>query len=80
MLLHIFYITTYFVTTSKKGIASTELSRKLGLGQKTCRYFKRKVMKAMQSIDNHPLTGKVDIDEFFVVGYEEGKKVAVKKS
>jgi hypothetical protein len=62
------------VATGKKGIASTELSRKLGLGQKTCRYFKRKVMKAMQSSNNNQLTGRVDVDEFFVGGQEEGKK------
>jgi hypothetical protein len=68
-----FYI-VYFVATSKKGIASTELSRKLGLGQKTCWYFKRKVMKAMQSSDNYLLTGKIDVDEFFVGGQEKGKK------
>jgi hypothetical protein len=68
-----FYI-VYFVATSKKGIASTELSRKLGLGQKTCWYFKRKVMQAMKSSDNYPLTGKVDVDEFFVGGQEKGKK------
>jgi transposase-like protein len=68
-----FYI-VYFVATSKKGIASTELSRKLGLGQKTCWYFKRKVMQAMKISDNYPLTGKVDVDEFFVGGQEEGKK------
>jgi transposase-like protein len=68
-----FYI-VYFVSTSKKGISSCELSRKLGLGQKTCWYFKRKVMKAMKSSDNYLLTGDVEIDEFFVGGQEEGKK------
>jgi transposase-like protein len=72
-LLKAFYI-VYLVATSRKGIASTELSRKLGLRQKTCWYFKRKVMKAMASSGNHLLTGKVDVDEFFVGGQEEGKK------
>jgi hypothetical protein len=72
-LLKAFYI-VYFISTSKKGIASTELSRKLGLGQKTCWYFKRKVMQAMKSSGNYPLTGNIDIDEFFVGGQEEGKK------
>lgn len=43
-----FYI-VYFVSTNKKGITSTELSRKLSLRQKTCWAFKRKVMKAMKS-------------------------------
>jgi hypothetical protein len=43
-----FYI-VYFVATNKKGITSTELSRKLELRQKTCWSFKRKVMKAMKA-------------------------------
>jgi len=72
-LLKAFYI-VYFVSTNKKGISSMELSRKLGLRQKTCWYFKRKVMKAMKSSDNYPLEGNVDVDEFFVGGQEEGKK------
>ena len=61
-----------FVSTSKKGIYSTELSRKLGLRQKTCWYFKRKVMRTMESSDKYPLEGNVD--EFFEVGQEDGKK------
>ena len=72
-LLKAFYI-VYFVSTSKKGISSTELSRKLGLRQKTCWYFKRKVMKAMESNGNYPLEGNVDVDEFFVGRQESGKK------
>ena len=39
-LLKAFYI-VYFVSTNKKGITSTELSRKLDLRQKTCWAFKR---------------------------------------
>jgi len=73
-----FYI-VYFVATSKKGISSTELSRKLWLRQKTCWYFKRKVMKAMESSGNHLLHGNVDVDEFFVGGQEDGKKGRGKK-
>jgi tRNA(Ile2) C34 agmatinyltransferase TiaS len=40
-ILKAFYI-VYFVATTKKGIASTELSRKLNLRQKTCWKFKTK--------------------------------------
>ena len=72
-LLKAFYI-VYFVSTNKKGISSMELSRKLELRQKTCWYFKRKVMKAMESSGKQPLTGNVDVDEFFVGGQETGKK------
>lgn len=68
-----FYI-VYFVSTNKKGITSTELSRKLELRQKTCWMFKRKVMKAMESSGNFLLEGKVEVDEMVVGGQEEGVK------
>jgi transposase-like protein len=66
-----FYI-VYFVSTNKKGITSTELARKLGLRQKTCWAFKRKVMKAMKSSGNHPITGTAEVDETVFGGQEEG--------
>lgn len=62
----------YYVSTNKKGIASTELSRKLELRQKTCWSFKHKVMQAMKSGGDNPLTGKVEIDEFVVGQQEQG--------
>src|SRR5690606_6436257 len=54
-LLKAFYI-VYYVSTSKNGISSTELSKKLVLRQKTSWVFKQKVMKAMASGGNHPST------------------------
>lgn len=70
-ILKAFYI-VYYVSTSRKGISSTELSRKLGLRQKTCWLFKRKVMKAMESSGNHKITEKAEVDETVVGGQEEG--------
>jgi transposase-like protein len=70
-ILKAFYI-VYYVSTSKKGIASTELSRKLGLRQKTCWLFKRKVMEAMSSSGKNPLTERVEVDETVVGGNEKG--------
>ena len=66
-----FYI-VYFVSTNKKGITSTELARKLSLRQKTCWAFKRKVMKAMKSSGDHPITGTAEVDETVFGGQEEG--------
>jgi hypothetical protein len=60
------------MSTNKKGIASTELSRKLGLRQKTCWLFQQKVMKAMASSGRYPLMGKVEVDETVVGEQEEG--------
>jgi len=68
-----FYI-VYFVATNKQGVSSTELSRKLGLRQKTCWSFKQKVMKAMKSSQQFPLLGKVEVDEMVVGQQEEGIK------
>ncbi len=67
------FMILFLVSTGKKGISSTELSRKLSLRQKTCYYFKRKIMHAMQSSGHIKLQGKVEVDEFFVGGFEEGK-------
>ena len=62
----------YYVSTNKKGISSTELSRKLGLRQKTCWLFKQKVMRGMQSSHQHKLIGQVEVDETVVGGAEAG--------
>jgi hypothetical protein len=79
-LLKAFYI-VYYMATTKNGISSTELSRKLALRQKTCWLFKQKVMKAMESQQQFPMEGKVDVDETYVggqdenaIGRNEGKK------
>ena len=51
----------YLIVIDKKGCPSTQLARITGLKQKTCLLFRRKVMKAMESNDIHPLEGDVDI-------------------
>ena len=78
-LLKAFYI-VYFVSTNKKGITSTELSRKLELRQKTCWSFKRKVMKAMESSGNNPMEDNVEVDETVFGGQETGVKGRRNKS
>ena len=72
-LLKAFWI-VYFISTNKKGFASTELARKLELGQKTCWKFKRKVMKAMKSSENYPITGTAEVDETVFGEQEQGVK------
>jgi len=62
----------YYVSTTKGGVSSLELSRKLDLRAKTCWLFKRKVMAAMESSKNHPMEGEVEVDEFVIGGKEEG--------
>lgn len=68
-----FYI-VFLVVSGKKGISTYDLSRKLGLRQKTCWLFKRKVMEAMRSSGKYLLDSNVEVDEFFVGEQEKGKK------
>ena len=79
-LLKVFYI-VYYVSTDKNGVSSGELSRRLELRQKTCWFFRQKVMKAMESSQSFPMMGKVEVDESYVgcqddkaLGRNEGKK------
>ena len=67
------FLFVFLVSTSKKGISSYELARKLSLRQTTCYFFSRKIMKAMNIKEPKLLDGKVDVDEFFVGGPETGK-------
>ncbi len=82
-ILKAFYI-VFYVATNKNGISTTDLSRKLALRQKTCWLFKQKVMKAMESSKNFPMTNNVEVDETYVggqddqaIGRNEGKKKIV---
>ena len=41
--------------------------------EKTARLFMHKVREAMKSSENHPINGRVQVDEFVLGGKEEGK-------
>jgi transposase-like protein len=62
------------IATKKKGMSTLELSREFELRQKTCWAFKWKIQQAMQSRKQHPLTGEVHVDEFYIGQPEEQKR------
>lgn len=62
------------IATKKKGMSSIELGNEFGLRQKTCWQFKWKLQQAMQSSLQHPLTGVVHVDEFWIGEAEEEKR------
>lgn len=62
------------ISTKKKRMSSLELSHEFELRQPTCWEFKWKIQQAMQSSKQHPLTGEVHIDEFFIGGPEDQKR------
>jgi len=63
------------VTSSKGGIAATELRRQLGLGSyQTAWTWLHKLRKAMVRPDRQPLAGRVEADESYVGGPRPGKR------
>ena len=68
------FFIVYEMSTGSKGLSSIQMANRYGISQKTAWYFMSKVRLAMDSSGNHPMKGKVQVDEFTVGGKEKGKK------
>src|SRR3954447_710562 len=69
------FLAIYLVTSSKGGIAATELQRQLGFGSYgTAWSWLHKIRKAMVRPDRQPLAGRVEADETYVGGPRPGKR------
>src|SRR3569832_3027526 len=69
------FLAIYLVTSSKGGIAATELRRQLGFGSYgTAWTWLHKIRKAMVRPDRQPLAGRVEADESYVGGPRPGKR------
>src|SRR3954469_4376728 len=68
------FLAIYLVTSSKGGIAATELRRQLGLGSyRTAWTWLHKIREAMVRPDRQPLAGRVEADETYVGGPRPGR-------
>jgi len=69
--------TAFFIcfemATTTKSLSATQMGVRYGVTEKTARLFMLKVREAMVSSMNHPMDGNVQVDEFVLGGYEEGK-------
>jgi transposase-like protein len=69
------FLAIYLVTSSKGGIAATELQRQLGLGSyQTAWTWLHKLRKAVVRPGREPLAGRVEADETYVGGPRPGKR------
>lgn len=61
------------MATTTKSLSASYMSVRYGITENTARLFMHKVREAMKSSENNPMDGAVEVDEFVLGGYEEGK-------
>ena len=68
------FLAIYLVTSSKGGIAATELQRQMGFGSyQTAWSWLHKIRKAMVRPGRRPLSERVEADETYVGGARPGR-------
>ena len=64
----------WLITSHKKGIASTQLAKDLGITQKSAWFVTHRLREAIRTQSfNRPLDGEVEADETFIGGKEKNK-------
>src|SRR6266566_890890 len=57
------FLATYLMIESKKGISANQLKRMLNVSYKTAWYLCHRIRSAMEVLEEEPLTGLVEADE-----------------
>ena len=71
--LHKWVYAMYLVVTARKGVSSLQLSKEIGVTQKTAWFMLGRLREACGSGDDGPLSGTIEADETFVGGLEKNK-------
>jgi transposase-like protein len=62
------FIATYLMCESKKGMSANQMKRILGVSYKTAWYLCHRIRAAMREANPEPLNGTVEVDETYVGG------------
>lgn len=62
------FLATYIMTESKKGVSANQIKRTIGVSYKTAWYLCHRIRAAMGDGDREPLSGVVEVDETWVGG------------
>jgi transposase-like protein len=69
-------LAVWYITSHKKGIASTQLAKDLGVTQKTAWFIMHRLRHAARTRSfNRPLRGTVEVDESFVGGRDRNMPI-----
>ena len=73
--LRLWFWAAYLVATHRPGISAVQLQRQLGISRHERAWMMlHKLRRAMVAPEREPLKWEVEVDEFFLGGYEEGLK------
>jgi transposase-like protein len=71
------FLATYLLCESRKGMSANQIKRTLGISYKTAWYLCHRIRAAMAEAD-HKLSGTVEIDETYISGKQRGHKGQLK--
>src|SRR5205085_6692538 len=72
--LRLWFLAIWYITSHKKGIASTQLAKDLGVTQKTAWFMMHRLRHAARTRSfNPPLRGIVEVDEGYFGGKDSNK-------
>ena len=73
--LRVWFWAAYLMATHHPGISAVQLKRQLGIARyDTAWLILHKLRRAMVAPEREPLTGAVEVDDFYVGGIEEGRR------